>query len=293
MNPESGDGSHAEQVRGFATERGYGVLKTEREGHAVELAAEAAEEGAELVAACGGDGTLNEVVRGLDRVDALDDVIFGVLPGGTGNNFAANVGIEDVRHGFDVLDSGERRHIDLGVAEDRPFLNSCVGGLTAEGSAATTPEAKRRWGVLAYVVSTLREATDFEGLGLRIAAEGETAWAGDALLVLVGNGRRFAPAGRSQADMEDGRFEVAIVEAPLDVDGGLSVERLFGRDRSGVTRLLASGLDVAVHGDEVAGFSLDGEMLTADRLRLWTRPGAVTLGVGEAYEPDPDDAESG
>lgn len=293
-NPTSGDERHTTQVRRLATAHGFTVLDTEREGHAVELAATVAEEGAEVVAAAGGDGTLNEVVRGLLVADALDDVLFGVIPSGTGNNFAGNIGITDIAHGFEVLTTGAERIIDLGFAGDRPFLNSCVGGLTAEASENTSSSAKAELGVVAYVLSTVRAVADFEGTRLRIETKGpgERTWEGTVTLLLVGNGRCFPTRGQTQADMEDGLLDVALIEetgrsdiANLARTGAL--ERLLGADSEYVTRLKTPALSVRVLDDDPAPFSLDGEMIRVEECRIETRPSTLRLRVGDRYEPHP------
>lgn len=304
LNPTSGSGDHADQVRLLASEHGFDVRETQGEGDAVEFAAEAAEAGAELVAAAGGDGTVNEVVRGIWRADAFDDVTLGVVPAGTGNNFSQNVGVESIEHAFSVLDDGETRRIDLGVAGDRPFVNSCVGGLTADASETTDSELKANFGVLAYVLNTLREAVDFDGLELRVEpredakseadAESEevvgSGWSGEALLVLVGNARRFPAEGRTQADVEDGLLDVTIVERrpAVDLAGQTAVHRLLGTETENITRLKAPSLELRARQGEPISYSLDGEMTAAERLVVETRPRTLSLRVGEAYEPHPD-----
>ena len=135
-NPNSGDGKRSRRAKRLATERGWEVLDSEGGDHTISLAREAADR-ADTVVACGGDGTLNKTVRGVSEAGRLDDVSLAVIPAGTGNDFADNVGIRGVDHAFSVVTDGERRQLDLGVANGRPFLNSCVGGLTAAASART------------------------------------------------------------------------------------------------------------------------------------------------------------
>lgn len=293
LNPISGDGSHREQVRELADRHGFTVLETQADGEAVRFARLAAEAGADLVAAAGGDGTLNEVARGLDAGDALDEVTFAVVPGGTGNNFAGNVGIEDIEHAFEVIERGERRRIDVGTADGRLFLNSAIAGLTADASASTTPGLKDRLGVLAYVVSALRTATDFDALPLAIEATGpdaEETWSGEALMTLVGNARRFPEEGRTQANCEDGLLEATVIERmpTAELLEEAAVHRLFGDDTDHVTRLRASELRVEVLEDEPVAFSFDGEMGSYESLTMRTRERALELCVGESYEPNPD-----
>ncbi|WP_101294604.1 diacylglycerol/lipid kinase family protein [Halegenticoccus soli] len=326
LNPISGSADHAATVRDLAADHGFSVRETDEERDGVRLAAEAVEDGAEFVAACGGDGTINEVVRGVDRAGGLGDVTLGVVPAGTGNNFAGNVGVEGIEHAFEVMESGRRRRIDVGRVSattdegttERPFVNSCVGGLTAEASGATEAESKSRFGVVAYVLTTLRTLADFDAVRLGVDLEsasvpreggaprddGESesgyddarggwegeAWHGEALCVLVGNGRRFPAEGRTQADMEDGLFDVTIIEdrPAVDLAGQAAVQRLFGGETEHITRLKAPELSLDVLGDEPIRFSLDGEMIAADRLAAETRAGGLDVCVGESYEPHPE-----
>jgi len=294
FNPVSGSGGHAEKIHGLADEYGYLVEETEAEGDALSSAREAVRDGASVIAAAGGDGTLNEVLRGVDAEDAFDAVTVGVVPVGTGNNFADNIGITNPEAAFEALESGETRQIDLGTANDRVFVNSCIGGLTAEASGETTPELKNRYGLLAYVISTLRTLSTFEGLRLdvRVGAEddGPPIWEGDAVLVMIGNGRRFPTRGRPQANMEDGLFDVTIVEdePTIDLMGERVVERLFGQESQHISRMKASSLTVSVGNDESATFTLDGEILETQSVSLRVRPGALRMPVGDAYEPEPE-----
>ncbi|PSP55108.1 diacylglycerol kinase [Halobacteriales archaeon QS_1_67_19] len=292
LNPVSGDGNHRDQVRELAAVHDFTVLETQAAGEALAFGQLAAEAGADLVAAAGGDGTLNAVARGVDAAGALDDVTFGVVPAGTGNNFAGNIGVESIERAFEVIDNGERRRVDVGVGDGRLFLNSCIAGLTAEASASTTADSKDRLGVLSYVVNGLRAAREFDGLSLSVeAAEPgrDRTWSGEAVMVLIGNARRFPAEGRPQADAEDGLLEVGIVERvpPSDLLEDAAGHRLFGEDPDNVTNILASELRVEVQRDEPVQFSYDGEMGTHESLTVETRSEALKICVGEAYEPDP------
>lgn len=292
LNPASGSGDHANDVRDRAALLEYEIRETGGEGDGIALAREAVRDGATLVAAAGGDGTLNEVVRGVDVADSLDEVTVAVIPTGTGNNFAGNIGIGSIDEGFHAIQEGPRRDIDLGVADDSLFVNSCVSGLTADASAATDPDLKRQFGVLAYVVNTARTLADFDGhrLDVDIWQDGRNpVWSGDAMLMLVGNGRRFSLRGDTQANMEDGRFDVAIVEnAPTtDLVEDALLERLIGQEADKTIRLQASSLELTSQNDQSLSFSLDGEMVSAQSLSLTVRHSALTIPVGDGYEPRP------
>ena len=294
LNPVSGSGEHREEVLLRSKNHGYAVRETEEEGDGVDLARAAAEEGASLVAAAGGDGTLNEVVRGVDEADALGEVTVGVIPCGTGNDFAGHVGVTGIERAFEVLEGGERRRIDLGMAGDRPFVNSCLCGLTAEASAQTTPEQKSRIGTVAYVLETLGTLPQHEGVSLSVdafEADGETPlWSGRTALLLIGNGRHFPPGGQEQADMEDGLLDVTFVEGGdvVDLLSTAALEQVLGRDTEGTIRKQAPALRIEVLDDEPAAFSLDGEIVHHRSLSVWVRPDALSIPVGEDYVPSPD-----
>ncbi|PSP73013.1 diacylglycerol kinase [Halobacteriales archaeon QH_9_66_26] len=292
LNPVSGSADHAERVRELATDHDFAVRETHEGGDAIDFGREAAD--ADLVAAAGGDGTIHEVVRGLHDADALDSTTVGVVPAGTGNNFAGNIGVEGIEEAFSVLETGETRQVDLGIANGRPFVNSAIAGLTANASSETTADMKDSFGVLAYVVNTIRTAADFEGLSLDVeTAADEQSWRGEAAFVLVGNGRRFPVEGQTQAHMEDGRFEVTIIEdRPTGkLVGEATLRRLLGTDTSNITRLETSELSISIRNGEPGTFSLDGEMLSARDLNVEAERGALSLQVGEGYEIDPQSSE--
>lgn len=287
-NPLSGSADHTAAVYELADEHDITVHETNESGDGIDFAREAAD--ADLVAAAGGDGTIHEVIRGLYDADALDSTTIGVIPTGTGNNFAGNVGVETIEEGFEILETGETRDIDLGIANGRPFVNSAIAGLTADASSETSSEMKDSLGMLAYVVNTIRTATEFDGLRLAVETAGdETSWSGEAAFVLVGNGRRFPVEGRTQANMEDGKFEITIIEdRPTGkLVGEATVRRLLGSDTSNITRLETSVLSVSVREGEPGTFSLDGEMLSARNLDIATERSALSIRVGEAYDPTP------
>jgi len=304
-NPRSGDGKRSARAADLAADRGYDVRDSAASGDTYDLAREAVADGADLVAAAGGDGTLNDVVRGIDDEGALDDVTVGVVPAGTGNDFADNIGVRGVDHAFELLESGERRRLDLGSVDlprgpgddhdddlpPRPFLNSCVGGLTAESSARTSRESKRRLGVLAYVASTMAHTRSFEGLELDVTAgpDRDPVWEGTAAMLLVGNGRRFPGEARRQANMEDGKLNVVVVEdAPAyDYLARGALDKLLRRGASHLTRLKVESL--TVDAAEPREFSLDGELVERRHVELAARPRAMRFVVGPDYDRHPEE----
>ena len=293
VNPTSGTGDHVERVREMAEERGFEALVTEGPGHATDLARDAVADGAGVVAACGGDGTLHEVVQGVAAADALDEVTVGIVPVGTENFFAGLIGVDDIEAGFDVLDSGEVRELDVGFADGEPFVLSAIAGLPADASAAASSEMKSRLGSLSFVVTGIQEAAAFDGVQVEVDAferGEETNWTGEAEALLVGNLRRFAGEG-GQANAEDGLLDVTIAERmpPTDLVEEAIEQRLFGRDETDhVTHLRASRLDVTGLDGDPLTFSLDGEIRELDAVAMYARPRTLSVPVGDDYDPDPE-----
>lgn len=293
VNPTSGTANHTVRVRKVAAERNYRIEETDRPGHAIELAKAAAADDVHLLAVAGGDGTLHEVVQGLWMADALDRTTVAVVPVGTKNIFATNVGVRGIEHGFDVVETGARRRVDIGVVGDEPFVLSCIAGLPADASVATTNELKERFGSLAFVVSGLQEVTRFESLHIDLSAVGngeKTQWSGDALCVLVGNVRRFVKEG-GQADIEDGLLDVVIIEEmpTAEVVAEALTQRILGQSTEHVHHFRASELAIEGLNDDAIDFSLDGEARSHDRLPLRVQPLALRVCVGPSYDPFPDE----
>jgi diacylglycerol kinase family enzyme len=314
LNPTSGRGDHVERARELADEYGFQVVETAHAGHGTELAERAVADGVDLLAVCGGDGTLHEVVQGLVAADGLDDVTLCVVPAGTENFFARDLGIDGMEDGFEVAERGETRRLDLGVAGDEPFVLSAIAGLPADASAAATHERKHSLGPVAFLVAGIEEALEFDGLRVDIDAiaagkEGEAdeggeaderggktedeageeyEWTGEAEAILVGNARRFAKEG-GQADAEDGLLEVTIVEQLPAHEALVEYveQRVFEWDTDHVTELHARRLDFESLDGEPVTFSLDGEIREFEQVRLDVRPGVLGVKVGEAYEPNP------
>ena len=123
-------------------------------GDATNLAKQAVAEGCEQLFVAGGDGTLNEVLNGVGHVSGgLQTVTFGVVPLGTGNDFATALGIPpDIEGAIDALLRSEPTAVDVGCMNDVYFVNVSAGGFIAEVSDAVTPRLKTFAGKIAYLV---------------------------------------------------------------------------------------------------------------------------------------------
>src|SRR5688572_1435180 len=131
------------------------VQMTKKGGSAARLARAALRKGCDMIVAAGGDGTLNEVINGLQ--ENAGETRVGLIPLGTGNDFARSIGLPtDLEAALEVLRAGHTRAIDLvRVTSDkaRYFLNVSAGGFSGLVNEKLTPEMKKTWGPLAYLRS--------------------------------------------------------------------------------------------------------------------------------------------
>jgi diacylglycerol kinase family enzyme len=169
----------------------------------------AVKEGAELVFVCGGDGTVMACVTAL----AGTDVALAVLPAGTGNLLAANLGLAtDTATGVEVALEGGRRRIDVGVVGDQCFAVMAGMGFDAQMLEGTSEKAKKRIGWLAYVGGAAKYLRD-RPMRVIIALDGGTPMRRSPRTVIVGNVGRLQGGVRllSAAEPDDGRLDVAIL----------------------------------------------------------------------------------
>jgi|tagenome__1003787_1003787.scaffolds.fasta_scaffold20966615_1 diacylglycerol kinase (ATP) len=180
-------------------------------GDATAMAAAAAKAGADTVIAVGGDGTVNEVVNGLDGFDTP----LGIIPLGTANDFATQAGIPaDVDHAMDVILRRKPTRIDTASLNGRRFLNVSTGGVGAEATAETPPEAKETLGPMAYAITGVRKFAEFEPYqasfrGPDLAFDGEFLMFAVGLTRASGGGTLVTP----RASVTDGLIDLCIVEA--------------------------------------------------------------------------------
>ncbi|MFB1480174.1 lipid kinase [Corallococcus sp. RDP092CA] len=179
---------------------------------------EALAQGARRVLVGGGDGTLSCAAQALMG----RDVTLGVVPLGTGNDFARSLGIPDtLEAACDVIAGGYTARVDVGLADGRPFLNAASLGLTTAIAKRLTQALKQRAGKLAYPMAAAAEVRTLQPFHVRLQAD-DQALEVDALQLVVGNGR-YHGAGNMvapDATLDDRRFHVYAITASPVADGG-------------------------------------------------------------------------
>lgn len=266
------------------------IVMTVAAGDAVRAAQQAVEAGFTTLFVAGGDGTLNEVINGVAQTDgALDRVTFGVLPLGTGNDFATALGIsEDVESALDTLLEGHVIKADLCTLNERYFINVSAGGFIAEVSSAVNPELKTVAGKFAYLIGGAQVLLDYEPVmarfkfltedGRRVERTSQVQMFAVCNSRMVGGGRLIAP----HAIIDDGLFDCCVVESMPMLDFINLLTRVSGGDHlddERVSYFRAREIHVAL--ERTIKVNTDGEVLEADHCHYSILPHAVRFLAGK------------
>lgn len=271
-----------EQV-GRLREAGHTVWPrlTFEEGDASRLARSAAEGGAELVIAAGGDGTINEVVNGLMAVGWQGRL--GIVPLGTANDFAFGMEIpESIPAAFTVAVEGDRRQVDVARLNERYFVNVSTGGFGATATEETPSDAKRLLGPWAYVITGVRKFTELRPSRARFTTPAGEAYAGEVMLFAVGNAKRTGGGSllTPRAEFGDGQLDVLIVPGMTRMDFVALLPDLRSGthvDNPDVLYFRTEVLEVT--SDEDLSVNVDGEPMGGDRFRYSLADTPLTLMV--------------
>ena len=237
------------------------VRATGGPGDAAAMAAEAVREGFRTVVAAGGDGTINEVVNGL----AGSDATLGLLPLGTMNVFAAELGIPSnrPRRCWEIIRAGHVRHIDLARANSHHFVQLAGVGFDAQAVAGVDRAAKKNFGPLSYVISAAKVAAR-RPPQLRVV--GDDGQERHGSFVLVGNGRYYGGklAVFKQAVIDDGRLDVLVFKNVGHLDIIRYIQHAFlgtHLELRDVDFFQTTGLSVDPLSVEDVPFEADGELV--------------------------------
>jgi diacylglycerol kinase (ATP) len=260
---------------------------------AARAATRAVEEGCDALYVAGGDGTLNIVVRALFAAGSPPRTIpIGVIPLGTGNDFAKALGLGDDPEGaLEALLALRVVDVDVGTLNDRPFVNTSAGGFVADVSQAVTEGLKDVAGKVAYLIGGARALLGSEPFTARVTLPNESdrraGWAGPVELEMfaicnarfIGGGRPIAP----EALIDDGLLDVFLVRR-MPLLEFMRVLQAIGagehQDDERVQHFRASAFDLEF--DRTVRVNTDGELLQANSCAYRVRPRAATFFCGAA-----------
>ncbi len=189
---------------------------TEGIGHARELVDQAISKGADIIVAAGGDGTVNEVAGQLMLSDKKDQLLFGILPGGSGNGFAMHLGLgRDTVKAYDFIKNGSYQYVDTCKVNNNFFIN--VSGIGFDARIAYLTKKSSSRGFKRYFISTMKELPNFKSVEAKITTD-QGVINGKFGAIIIANatmyGYNFTIA--PTASLDDGLFDIVLLkEAPI------------------------------------------------------------------------------
>ena len=284
MNPVAGpprsrlsvdDVSELFSVHGIDAE----IMVTHLPRGASELAAGAAENH-DVVVAVGGDGTVSEIATGLVGTGAK----LGIIPCGSGNDFAAGLGLNSIADGVEAVVDGKILSIDVAEFAGKRFVNSC--GLFLDGDTSlVAADIPRQFGKFRYLIASASSIIKCKPISAQWQFDsdhGHNSVTGKWMLVEVGNGPycgggfKLTPA----ADMTDGLLDFCMVsEMPK-----LKLARMLPKgidgshlDRPEVIYPRCSGALVTIEEQFAVHWDGEAQKLPAGSYRFDVTPGALQV----------------
>lgn len=260
-------GQSADQIRQLLGESTvpYCWLISARAGECEELAKQACEAGAKKIIAAGGDGTINEVINGILRAGNEILPAFGIIPVGTANDFAANIGLNvDLRSSIRRISQSNVARFDVCSVNGRYFINNA--GLGLEPYISTIQHRMTRVsGILRYLLAT------FAGIAKNPQWNMTLKWdngeySGPVTMVSIGNGARtggifFTTPG---ANPQDGRMHFLFGSIPSRLGILKAFPRILRPAEGNISEHPAMRLEMAstvtVHCDSPSPSHADGEV---------------------------------
>ncbi len=215
----------------------------------------------DVVACCGGDGTLNEVICGLMTLQ--DPPPLGYIPAGSTNDFAASLKLpRDLLAAAGRICNGTPQALDVGKCNDRYFSYIASLGAFTEASYSAPQNLKNSLGHLAYILEGLKDAGKIRQYNLKITADGNV-YQGNYVFAAVCNSTSvggLVKLNPATVDFADGLFEVLLVKYPNNVaELGRIVNCITTRTFTDPMVTLLHAAQVNIECDEDIAWSLDGE----------------------------------
>jgi diacylglycerol kinase (ATP) len=277
INPNARQGGERDDELATTLEAlGLDIVRDLREGESIADAIMRHRGAVDLVIVGGGDGTLNDAIPALIETQ----LPLGILPLGTANDLARTLSIPfDPQAACAVVAAGAERTIDIGEANGVYFYNVASMGLSVDITHELNPEAKKKYGVFAYLWAAIRVTFRARPFHAEIRTATETFHV-KTVQIAVGNGRHYGGGMTvmEAAAIDDGQLDLYSVEVkhwwqvflltPAIMRGALEastwVRTLHGQEFEVVTR-------------RPKAINTDGELSTATPVKFRVLPRAIRV----------------
>lgn len=258
-------------------------------GHAIQLAKEEADSGADIIVAAGGDGTLNETVNGILQ-SGNSGVHLGLLPCGTGNDYAKTIGAKnDIPHLYSLIEAGNLRKVDIGkvtftdekgLQAQRCFINITDVGMGGYIAQKITSYAKWMGATLTFQRAILTTFFSYQHKAVQLKAD-TVSYEGKMLSVIIAKGKYFGSGLgiAPHADPSGGHFAIVIGAEISLLDYLLNLGRVRQCKKvihPQMSYHLAKEVAIATPENPLP-IDMDGEFIGYTPLQVTLLPGAITL----------------
>lgn len=248
-----------------------------------QFAREGAAGGFDAVFACGGDGTLSEIVTGL-----LDTgVPAGIIPTGTGNDFARTIGLPlEPLAAVESHLGGSARSVDLLEVDGGTCWAINVMGAGFDARVAHRVNVRTRFtgGFITYLACVGAELVVNRPTTLELTVDGEKTWSGPALLAAVANARSYGGGMliAPHAEIDDGLVDAVLVEHMTTVEFAVNFPKVMrGTHLSHPAVHAWRGSEVVLETPEPAPVLVDGDLKAETPLTVRVAPGRARLWLPE------------
>jgi diacylglycerol kinase (ATP) len=281
LNPSAGSVADLDDVVARIRRlRGVEISLTKKPGAAARFARTAIGKGREVIVAAGGDGTLNEVVNGIG--ENLGAASVGLIPLGTGNDFARTIGVPtDLDAAIDLVRSARTRAVDLvRVTSDevRYFVNVSAGGFSGLVNEKMTPEMKKTWGPLAYLRGAAAALSELRAYQTTLAFDNSESLRIELYNVVVANGRYVAGGTEiaPEASVDDGLLDVVLIPKRSAAELALVAAQIaIGKHLSNDAIVYRRASKLTVNSKPGMWFNVDGELVGNEPARFEILPRAL------------------
>ncbi|MBO4454521.1 MAG: diacylglycerol kinase family lipid kinase [Paludibacteraceae bacterium] len=247
------------------------IAFTEYAGHATELASQYARMGFDAVVAVGGDGTVNEVVRGLvgaqhSTLNAQHSTALGIIPMGSGNGFARHLNIPiRPNKAIEMLNHSEPISVDYGLANNRLFVSTCGTGFDALVADNFAGSSKR--GFMTYLQNVLKEAFAYQPQTYHIVGDGLDV-THKAFLITFANANQWGYEAliAPKASVQDGKMDIMLMSSHAILGSASLALRLFtgSIDDSHFMDTLRAR-EITLEREEKGPFHIDGDPVEMEK----------------------------
>lgn len=256
------------------------IAFTERSGHATDLAEMFGNKGFKYIIGVGGDGTFNEIAR---SIISRKDIITGLIPAGTGNDFIQILGFPNRfrEEDWEIFFMAQQRQMDVGSCNGKIFLNGMGLGFDAQVAAEnyTEPGKVKRGGAHKYIWHIVKTLLFFREKKMIVAGP-EGRHETDCFINTIAIGRRFAGSFflTPGAIADDGLLDVCMIKKlTLFERFGILLKVPKGEHITDKRVNYYQTPEINLEFPEIVPFHVDGELNFAMKFNVTILPGAITI----------------